>query len=72
MLEVFTLASELVDDPVTCETDELVGDANNAMVTMAYALKKVREETDNARVELKNYRKHRKRRRRPIPKKSIG
>lgn len=52
MLEVFKLAIKLVEDPVASAPETMERDAANAIVTMAIALKRTREEPDEAKVEL--------------------
>lgn len=48
VLEVLTLVTMLVEDPVASASETVGGDADDAKVTMEDALKKGREEADNA------------------------
>lgn len=49
---MFTLATELVDDPVESAPEAVEGNENNAGVAVAGVLKRACEEPENAKVEL--------------------
>lgn len=51
MLEVFTVAMELVEDQVASESEAMASDAANGGVTMVDALKRAREKSENATFE---------------------
>lgn len=52
MLEVFILATELVEEPVTNVHNAMERDTDNTGVSMADPLKRVRKKAENAKMEL--------------------
>lgn len=52
VLEVLLFATEVVDDTVASAPEAMDGDAENARLTTAYALKGAHDKAENAEVKL--------------------